>query len=79
MKNLHFIAGLAAAIGRVPAAAPDAQELDKFAAKCRRVHITELGHLMFTAPTKTHEQVAQRVMTERLAAKDLQAHEEEQP
>lgn len=67
MKSLHFIAAIAADLDRADPTVyqPD---LAAFELRCRRIHVVELGHLMFTAPTLDHRRIAERVATERLAA-----------
>lgn len=42
-------------------------DLAQWEKRCRAAHLSELGHLMFTAPTRYHAQIAERVASQRLA------------
>jgi hypothetical protein len=55
-----------AAVSDARCPAPTQEELDEFEQRCRSAHLTELGHLLFTAATRQHAKVAEKVLTERL-------------
>lgn len=44
----------------------DNAELRAWEQKCHGVSYIELGHMIFTAPSESHRQIAERVANERL-------------
>ncbi|MCU0864188.1 MAG: hypothetical protein MUC36_10370 [Planctomycetes bacterium] len=66
--NLATVLGAILAAGEMPKRKPTREELAEFDRRCCDASLAELGHLLFTAETEQHRQVAERVAKMRIGA-----------